>query len=77
MPRTWSYRKREIVINEAKPKGVPPAAMAYLVLSLIILSFVVGLTVYTVRNPLAEPVIIGPHSDSYQTVSPAASSAAH
>jgi hypothetical protein len=77
MPRTWSYRKREIIINEVKPKGVPPAAMAYLFLSIAIISIVMGLTVYTVGHPLSEPVIVGIHSDSYQTVNPNAPAAAH
>jgi hypothetical protein len=77
MPRTWSYRKREIVVNEVKPKGTPPAAVAYLILSVIMVTIVVGLAVYTVGHPMAAPVIVGPHSDSYQTVDPDLGPAAH
>jgi len=77
MPRTWSYRKREIVINEVKPKGIPPAAIAYLFLSIAMLSIIGGLTIYTVTHPAVEPVIVGPHSDSYRTVNPGAASVGH
>jgi len=77
MPRTWSYRKREIVINEVKPKGIPPAVIAYLFLSIAMLSIIGGLTVYTVAHPAIEPVIVGLHSDSYRTVNPGAAWAPH
>lgn len=70
MARTWSYRKREIVINEEKPKGVPPAAWAYLFLSVVLLSIVLSTAIYFTRHQQADVVIVGPKSDSYKTTTP-------
>ncbi|HEY3329065.1 MAG TPA: hypothetical protein VGK19_03510 [Capsulimonadaceae bacterium] len=70
MARTWSYRKREIVINEVKPKGVPPVAIAFLLLSVTLLTIVLSTAIYFTRHQQPDPVITGPKSDSYRTKTP-------
>jgi hypothetical protein len=70
MARTWSYRKRDIVINEEKPKGIPPPAIAYLLLSIVMLTIVFSTAYYFTKHQEPDVVIVGPKSDSYKTVAP-------
>ncbi|MDR3709067.1 MAG: hypothetical protein P4L33_12270 [Capsulimonadaceae bacterium] len=70
MARTWSYRKREIVINEVHPRGVPAAAVAMIAFGIVMIATVLGFTVYATEHQAPEPVIVGLHSDSYRTQAP-------
>ena len=74
MARTWSYRKREIILGVPPPRGIPAAGAALIAFSLAMIGGVLGFAVYATRHQPAEPVIVGPHSDSYRTVAPPASS---
>ncbi len=70
MARTWSYRKRDIVINEEKPKGMPPVVVAYLLLSIVMLTIVFSTAYYFTKTQQPDVVIVGPKSESYKTVAP-------
>ncbi len=46
MPRSWSYRKYERNVLAPTPKGMPLAVIAIIVVSVILLTFFIGSTIY-------------------------------